>query len=441
MTRRSRRDFLRTIGAGSLALSLFEGRARAQTVGFPKRLILMFTPDGTIPEAWGADGTRTDFKLRPILAPLERHKGHLNVLAGIDMQSAYAGPGDGHQQGMGHLWTGVELMAGAFYGGCEGCPPAGYPSGASVDQVVADAIGGGRPFRSLELGVLVGAGENVWNRMCYRGPGLPLPPEDDPKQLFKRVFGVLGADPRAQHRALKKSVLDFVHRDLQTLRSALGSDERAKLDLHATTLRELEQRLDAPSPAGASCRAPGAPELPDVRVAANAPLIGRQQIDLMVQALACDLTRVASLQWTNSVGQLSFPWLGISDCQHDLSHEGDSNLVAKEKLIKMNTWYAEQLAYLLDRLKAVPEGDGTLLDNTLVVWGNELGKGNSHTRDDMPFLLAGKAGGALRSGQLLAYGQRPHNDLLLTIARAMGLSLAGFGDARFNTGPLAELLI
>ncbi|MET0343657.1 MAG: DUF1552 domain-containing protein [Polyangiales bacterium] len=441
--RRSRRDFLRTVGAGSLALSLFDARnVRAQNQPLPKRLVLVFTPNGTIPDAWGADGTKTDFKLRRILAPLAPYQRYLNVMQGVDQLSAYSGPGDGHQQGMGHLWTGVELLPGDIKGGCESCPAASFASGLSIDQAVANKIGTDRAFKSLELGIMVNGGENTWNRMCYRGSGQPLPPESDPTKVFQRVFGKLGEDPFgvAQRRALRKSVLDFVHQDFAALRPALAAEDRQKLDQHETTLREIEQRLDNPGTVGTTCKAPGAPQTLDARAVANVPAIAKLQTDMLVTALACDLTRVASLQWTNSVGQMSFPWLGISDRQHDLSHEGDGNADAKEKLIKMNTWYATQLAYLLERLASVPEGDGTMLDNTLVVWGNELGKGNSHTRHDIPFLLAGKAGGALRTGQLLPFGNRSHSDLLLTIGRAMGLTLDKFGDARWNTGVIADLL-
>jgi hypothetical protein len=263
--------------------------------------------------------------------------------------------------------------------------------------------------------------------------------------VFQRVFGKLGADPfgNEQRRALRRSMLDFVYKDFNALRGELGSEERAKLTQHETMLRELETRLDNPGALGATCKVPGAPATLDARANANAPALGKLQMDLAVNALACDLTRVVSLQWTQSVGQLSFPWLGITDRQHDLSHEGDSNADAKEKLIKMNTWYAEQFAYLLAALKAVPEGPngGSLLDNTLVLWGNELGKGNSHTRNDIPFVMAGKAGGTVRTGQLLTFKDRPHNDLLLTLCRALGLNQSSFGDARFNSGPISELLV
>lgn len=438
----SRRQFLGRLGAAALGYAaLREQRLLAQDQALPKRLILMFSPNGTIPSAWGASGSRFDFQLSAILKPLEAHKADLVVTSGIDMKSANSGPGDGHQMGMGHLFTGVELLPGDVKGGCESCPAAGFSSGISVDQEVANAIGQNTRFRSLELGVLVSSAENNWTRMSYRGSGQPLPPENDPTRVFQRVFGGLGEDPLgvARRRALKQSVLDFVHRDFAGTRARLGREAREKLDAHEASLRELEKSLDNPASLGATCSVPTLGSTLDARVTANAPALGKLHIDLLVMALACDLTRVASLMWTNSVGQLSFPWLGISDRQHDLSHEGDSNTDAQSKLVRMNTWYAEQFAYLVQKLKSVKEGSGTMLDNTLIVWGNELGVGNSHTRDNIPFLLAGRAGGSVRTGQYLSFGTRPHNDLLTSVCQAMGLSTQSFGDARFNTGPIGEL--
>ena len=204
----SRRRFLETLGAGSIALSCLKtNRLLAQNAPLPKRLIVIFTPNGTIPEAWGADGDRTNFTLRPILADLAPHKDQLVVLQGLDMLSARYGPGDAHQQGMGHLLTGVELLPGDMKGGCEDCPAASFPSDISVDQAIANHLGNDTRFRSLELGVLVGSSENTWNRMSSRGPGQPLPPESDPSRVFDRVFADLSADPAvlAQKRALKKS--------------------------------------------------------------------------------------------------------------------------------------------------------------------------------------------------------------------------------------------
>ena len=161
-------------------------------------------------------------------------------------------------------------------------------------------------------------------------------------------------------------------------------------------------------------------------------------------ALACDLTRVASLQWSRSVSMTRFTWLtpAITDAHHDLSHHGDDDAVAQDKLLRINTWYAAQLAYLLGKLATAEETDGSrLLDSTLLLWSNELGKGNAHSRALAPYVLAGKAGGALRTGRFLTYtGDPPHNNLLVSILQAMDISVAKFGKEEWCTGALTGLL-
>jgi len=440
----SRRSFMQTLGASAIGLSCLKtSRALSQQAPLPKRLVLFFSPNGTIPEAWGTDGGETNFTFRRILEPLEPYRSQTCVIEGLDMKSTDSGPGDGHQKGMGHLFTGVELLPGDVKGGCESCPPASFASGPSIDQVIARKIGQDTRFPSLELGLSVGGGEDAWNRMIYRDRGQPLPPEQDPGRVFERVFGGLGQDPFgvARRMALKKSVLDFVYRDFASLANQMSRSDQAKLDLHQTTLREIERRLETAGTLGAGCSIPNVPGTLDLRSSAAAETVGKLHMDLMAMALGCDLTRVGSMQWTRSVGQLSFPFLGINDRHHDLSHEGDGNADAKEKLIEINRWYAEQLAYFLGRLAAIPEGDGSVLDNTLVLWGNELGKGNNHTSRDIPFVLAGGGGGAIRTGRSLRFADRPHNDLLATVCRAMGLEQTSFGDPRYNTGVLSELLV
>jgi hypothetical protein len=160
-----------------------------------------------------------------------------------------------------------------------------------------------------------------------------------------------------------------------------------------------------------------------------------------VMSLACDLTRVASLQWSTSVSNKQFPWLDIHEGHHDFSHEGDTNADAQAKLVAINTWYAEQFAYLVTALKGVAEGEGSLLDNTVVLWCNELGIGNTHSRRDMPYVLAGSAGGYFQTGRYLQYQGDPHNNLLLSLCHAMGLEeLTSFGNPAYCTGPLPKLI-
>jgi Protein of unknown function (DUF1552) len=169
--------------------------------------------------------------------------------------------------------------------------------------------------------------------------------------------------------------------------------------------------------------------------------MGARQIDLLVLALACGQTRVASLQWSRSVSQVRFTWLGISDTHHGLSHMPDTDPDSQTKLTLINQWYASQFANLITKLKSYPEGDGTLFDRCLLFWCNELGKGNIHSRNDAPYVLAGSAGGALKTGRLLQYpGDVPHNNLLVSLLQIMGLPDTTFGKPEWCTGPLSGLV-
>ena len=436
----SRRRALGLVGA-ALSLPLLEAFsvrvARADVAPYPRRFVVFFSPNGTISKNWEPSGTEREFQLSPILAPLEPHQSDLVVIQGVDQQG---GGGDGHQNGMGGMLTGAMLNPGRFAGGVSGS--SGWAGGISVDQRIAQEIGQGTRFQSLELGVQVGGADNR-GRMCYAGADAPLPPEDDPSRVFARVFADFGRDPDelARTRAHRKSVLDRVAGRYQRLSTALGTDDRRKLEAHLSAIREIETRLDVDPRARAGCRVLAAPAARGAGTNDEFPALGKLQMDLLVSALSCDLTRVASLQWSRSVSQVRFSWLGISEAHHDLSHLGDENAAAEDKLTRINRWYAQQLAYLISALKAVPEGEGTLFDNTLVLWCNELAKGNVHSRRDAPYVLAGSAGGALRTGRYLRYeGDVPHNNLLVSLTNIMGLSDTKFGRPEWCSGPLSNLL-
>jgi hypothetical protein len=458
--RLNRRNFLKGAAGSSVALPLLSSTgALAQSGGAPKRLVVFFTPNGTIPETWSPDPdsgigdalqtdpqVQTNYTLSPILQPLAPHQDDLIVVEGLEQRSTSDGPGDGHQKGMGHMLTGTPLQVGDAFTGGNG-EPAGWAGGISIDQHIANAVGADTTFKSLELGVQV-SGATVWTRMSYSGPGQPIPPENDPQQVFNRLFADFNEDPAelARVRARRRSVLDFVLGDFNALKPRLSAADRAKVDQHMTAIRAIETRLQAgPLP---SCEVPPFTALPDHMNNDAFPAVGQQQMDLLVMALACDLTRVGSLQWSQSVGGTRFTWLGINDGHHGLSH--DTNQATRDKLTQIDTWYAQQLAYLIQRMKEIPEGDGTLLDNTVILWTNELGEGASHTRKGMPYVLAGGCGGALNTGRYVYYpGSRdvevlaqtkPHNNLLLTIANAMGLPDTSFGAAQHCTGNLSELL-
>jgi hypothetical protein len=177
----------------------------------------------------------------------------------------------------------------------------------------------------------------------------------------------------------------------------------------------------------------------DLNAPANYPTIGRLHMDLMVAAFQCGLTKVASIQWSRSVGQPTFPWLMIADRHHDLSHIGDSDAVVKDKITRINRWYAEQFLYLAQKLEMQTEDTGTMLDNTVIVWVNELGRGNSHSPNSIPWVIAGNAGGYFRTGRYMNYTNASHSNLLVSLCNALGVPTTTFGNPRFCTGVLPNL--
>ena len=234
-------------------------------------------------------------------------------------------------------------------------------------------------------------------------------------------------------------MLDAVQGHLAALTPRIASSDKIKLDAHLEGIREIERRNEIALPTCEPSSVEPGPIDPETPNAFE--LISRAQIDQMVMALSCDVTRVASLQWSRAVSQLRFSWLGHSRTHHDISHLGDTDPTMTPQLTAINTWYATQVSYLLDALAAVPEGGGTMLDNTLVVWGNELGRGNNHSETRIPFVLAGGAGGAIQTGRWLRRGPLFHNRLLVSICNAMGMTeVDTFGDTDEGSGGFPDLV-
>lgn len=444
-SRLSRRGFLTGLGGLALSLPLMEalpsplrwvGAAHAGE-GIPKRFVIFWTPNGTVPDAWHPTGTETNFTLSRILEPLAPVKKDILVIDGLDALSAYNGPGDAHQRATGQCLTGTELQEGAFQGASG--RSAGWANGISIDQAIANHIGQETRFRSLELGVYV-SGANVNSRISYTGPAQPLPPENDPSAVFNRLFSTTPQTPtqELERIARRRSVLDSVSQRYKALLPRVSGADRIKLEAHLASIREIEQRLDAGT--GRVCAPPGKPGVMDPKEIDNVPALGKLQMDLLVAALSCDLTRVASLMWMNSATDKTYPWLGVHEAHHELAHAGDSDLHAKESLTKIYRWYAEQFAYLVAKLGSVPEGNGTLLDHTLVLWVSEHSKGNSHDRRQLPYVAAGRAGGQVRSGRLLKLnGEVPHNNLWTSCLNLFGVEAQTFGNPAYCTGPLSGL--
>ncbi len=426
MPRVPRRRFLRGLAGGALALPLLSSldSRSARAAPPPKRLIVFFSANGTIADAWRPIGGEKDFVFSEILAPLAPHRDQLLILGGIDAESSYHGPGDNsHWNGMGHMLTGTELVdlgGGTFSAG-----------GISVDQHLAAKIGGATQLASLELAVEASP-STVSSRLSYLGAAQPVPPESDPQKVFHRLFG----GPSPALRAQRKSVLDAVGDDLGTLTPTLGRADQLKLEAHLDAVRDVEKRLYiSPAP---TC---GTIELGRFDIN-DLPAIGEEQMDLLVLALACDLTRVVTLQWSQAVSMTRMTWLGITDPHHTLSHYPVTDPVARAKLVQINRWYATQLAYLLQAMKSVPEGDGTLLDNSVVLWCNELGEGSTHSRRNVPYVLAGSAGGHLKTGRFLDFQgpEKPwHNDLLISLCQAMDSNDSAFGNPAYCHGPIGAL--
>ena len=430
-----RRRFLRDLGISTAALPFVMGLPSlglANTARRKQRLIVMFSPNGTIPPAFWPDEQGSDFKLKEILSPLEAFKDRMLVLNGVC--NRVRGDGDSHMRGMSCLLTGIELFPGNIQGGSH--TPAGWAKGISIDQEIRNFFQSREEtrtrFGSLEFGVGVADRADPWTRMSYAGPNKPVAPTDDPYQMYQKLYGQL------RDKETLASILDDVRDDLRKVASRLSAEDRRLLEEHEALVRQMEK--DFKKPAANKFNA-GPPELkPGVAANQNdnVPALSRMQIDLLVNSFVNDMARVATLQYTKSVGQARMNWLEISDGHHSLSHEPDNKDDAKEKLTKINKWFCGELAYLVGKLAETPEpgAQGSLLDNTLIVWTNELGKGNSHTLDNIPFVLVGNGCG-FKMGRSLKLERVPHNRLHLALAHAVGHEIATFGNPSLcEAGPL-----
>jgi hypothetical protein len=397
----------------------------------------MLSPNGTLPdEFWPHQfGDDTPLELKPMLQALEPFREQTLMLKGVD--NKIRGDGDNHMRGMSCLLTATELNPGNIQGGSD--TPAGWPKGISIDQEVRNFFQSRDEtrtrFGSLEFGVAVPNRADPWTRMCYAGNNRPVAPIDDPGQMFEKLYG------GAKDRQVVASVLDFVREDLRRVSTKLSPEDRRLLEEHLQQVRQLEQDIAAAE--SQSQLVHPEPEIdPEIElVNDNTPAISRMQIDLLVNALANDMTRVASLQFMRSVGQARMRWLDINEGHHSLSHEPDDNKEAYDKLMRINAWFAMELAYLARRLAETPEPGGvggSMLDHTQIVWLNELGKGNSHTLSNIPFVLVG-GGAGFKTNRALEFDDVPHNRLWLALARGLGhAELATFGKEEFcSEGPLS----
>ena len=416
-------------GASLIAAPFLRGLQGAAAQAAPrraKRLLLFFTPDGTIPHLWRPEGGEFDFRFSEngFLTPLTEYRDDLLLLDGVNFLT-----GNNHEGGMSAMLT-------------NGNGPESISGGMSIDQFIAARIGQESRFPSLELGVLTDPwGASIQTRMSYRSAGDFVHPDADPRSVYRRLFGGVSQDAAAleQLALRRRSVLDLVLGELNDLRRRIGTIEQHKLDRHLDAIRQVERTLFPDDER--SCESPNPPgRLNKDDYAAGAQLL-RAQSDLALTALACDLSPVVTIQMSHTVSPAVFSWAGNREGHHALSHAADGDVDLIDQLRASERWCAEQFAYLIDGLKAIPQadGDGSLFDDTLLLWVKELGDSRLHICESVPFIFAGRAGGFIRPGRYLRYPGVSHSQLLVSLCHAFGIDVESFGDPRTGLGGLSGL--
>jgi hypothetical protein len=445
--RLSRRAMLRGAGGVAVALPWLEimggGRESRAQGAAARRFLSVFNPGGTVLDKFTPTGGETDFTLSPILSPFEPVRDALLVLNGIDMKSAI-----GEQEAAGMI---------AWLTGTPQALPQGYATGPSIDQVLAPRLSAGQPFASLELAVRWGTGKcegrvSPWDIVNFADDEVftPIAPRLDPVAIFNDLFGVDGG--LAAGAAWERSVLDAVRSRYVKLAARLGAADKQRLEQHLSAIRDLEIGLTDPGvPSG--CHPPMLVDTSDYDPAAglNAtdtgtmddpvtdaaiPKVGKLMTDMLVMALACDLTSVGTLMWADGECKYSLPWLGLTETHRFYQTDGGFH---PEECQTIATWYSEQNAYLLAQMANVDMGGHSLLDESVVFFGSNIQDPATHGKNDMPFLLGGH-GGALRAGRSLAYDHPSHNDLLVALLNLFGDTRTTFGAPMHCTGPLPGLV-
>jgi hypothetical protein len=454
----TRRNLLRGGLAATAAIPLLDARRVEGQTATPTRLVVIHTPNGTRNNMFWPTGTETNFTLPAFTKPLEAHKAKLLFVKGIRLcdalqNGALGGTlGSEHARGTGGLLTGRPLNSGSEFESF-GNTTSGWGSGQSIDQYLVDRLNPPTEHKSLQIGVHVRDTE-VRARISYRASNQPVPPREDredPKDVFTTLFGGMMSggmtDPALERLwTQRKSVFDLSNAETTRLKGLVGAEDRVKLEAHIASMREVEQRLvkmpgSSSNPGTGDCMPPTMQEV-DLTADDEYLAAGELQMDLAAAALACDQTRIITVQWSYSESEHLFQFLNLTGNHHGISHDFASSGANFEAYNKIQTWYAERVAAFLTKLDSYPEGDGTLLDNTLVLWGSEIGEASQHDLELMPYVLAGKAGGKIRTGRYLDYSnaRKDSNQLLVSIAHAMGADdLTSFGDASGATGPLAGL--
>ncbi len=415
----SRRMLLRGAGA-AVALPLLDamldgnGEALADGSPLPLRFGTWFWANGVRLSKWVPTATGTGWALPAHLVPFAPVREKISVVSG--------------------LWNWVEGLDhwGGRSGMLSGSTTVGdYGTGVlpSVDQLVAQAWAGRTPLRSLELGVSAqGDGFRPAEGSSWSGPNQQLPVEFSPRALFDRLFAIPSTDPKASKRQrARRAVLDVVAEDLRRLRPTLGRSDRARVDLHTDSIADLQRKLQASGPPGSCVTAQRPPDLSPVGGKEQLEPVNQAMVELLALALACDLTRVFSVSYSSILGETLFWPVGATHGWHELTHEDSA--ASQERVDQVTAFTIQQLAALVVKLDSLPEGGGRLLDRCAVYATSCVAEGLSHERRDMPVLVAGLAGGALRGGvhYRSTTGERG-SKVPMTLLRALGLPNASFGS-------------
>jgi hypothetical protein len=439
----SRRTFLRGVGA-AIALPMLDamtpalaavGRARKA----PVRLVFTYVPNGIIMNDWTPRGVGREFAFPRILKPLEAYREDLLVLSGLAGHNGNElgdGPGD-------HARAGAVFLTGVH---CKKTSGADIRNGVSADQIAARSLASETRFASLELSCedsrTVGNCDSGYscaytNSISWRSPTTPMPPEVNPRVVFERLFGTedFHLDPatRARRAQYRKSILDMVREDTQKLAGTLGQADRRKMDEYLHSVREIEKRIQ-------SAERDNHVATPGIEKPAGIPVTFADYVtlmfDLQVAAFQADLTRVTTMMIGREGSLRTYPEIDVSDSHHPLTHHRNKPEFI-EKVTQINHFHVELFARFLGKLKSLPDGDGTLLDHSLIVYGSGISDGNRHLHENLPVLVAGRGDGSLKPGRHIVYEQEtPMANLYMTLLDRVGVHPESIGD---STGKLVQL--
>jgi len=434
-----RRTFLKGVMGASVALPLLDAMipaltAQTRTAAAPKlRLGFVYVPHGAVLDKWTPIGDGSHFQLNQIMVPLEPFKSRMVIVSGLANKAAES-QGDG---GGDHARSGPSFLSAVHPKRTEG---EDVRAGITVDQIAAQHISQDTPLPSLELGTedtgLVGVCDVGYscaymNSIAWRSPSLPLPMEINPRVIFERLFGDgSNAAERAQRKQEDRSILDSVTREVSQLNGGLGQRDRTIVTEYLDNVREIERRIQKAEKQVAS--QVEVPETP-IGVPESFDEHAKLMFDLQVLAYRAEITRVSSFMLARDLSQRTFPQIGVPEPHHSVSHHGN-NPVQIAKLAKINNYHVSLMAYFFDELRATPDGDGNLLDHSMILYGSSMSNPNEHNHFPLPLLVAGGGVGQLQGGRHLKFPERtPMANLLLAVLDKSGIHMDTLGD---STGQL-----